>query len=294
MAAAKSAKYGIAAVVVALAIIAAALAVNPNGPVSSITSSIGSHSSSQGSVGSQSSSASGGQYTTTSSAGQSAQQTSSQSASSSTQVGSGTLNVYIKDAPPSDKTLKYLLVNATSVELSYEGSVSNTTATATSTTTGVTTFSTTMTQTSILSSSSGSGSSNTFTYAIPAGQGTDINLTSLQGNSLLLGSTDAPTGNVTRVTISLTGAEAFYTDGSSASLKVVANGKLMVPIHFEVQPGSSTDLTFDLTPNLVHISAADVLSPVIHVTAVGTTDSRTVTTTAQVDESQTSTTTTTT
>ena len=103
-----------------------------------------------------------------------------------------------------------------------------------------------------------------------------------------------PAGNITSIVISITGAKAFYTDGSSAQLKVVANGQLMVPIQFAIQANGSTDLTIDITPNLVHISQGDVLTPVIHVTSVekGSNNSTTTHTTS-VDEAQTTTGTTT-
>jgi len=90
------------------------------------------------------------------------------------------------------------------------------------------------------------------------------------------------------VVISVSGAKAFYTDGSSEQLKVTANGQLLIPIHFSVQASGSTDLTFDIMPNTVHISNGGVLNPVIHVAAVGKSQngSTTTTQTAEVDEAE--------
>ncbi len=152
--------------------------------------------------------------------------------------GTGTLNVYLTDAPPASLTLKYLLVNVTSISLRYEGNVST------------------------------SPPQNQFVFNVSASAGTNVNLTSLQGNSVLLGSKNMPAGNITSIVINITGARAFYTNGTSEQLKVVANGKLMVPIHFSIQKDGSTDLTIDITPNTIHTSQAGVLTPVIHVTTV--------------------------
>ncbi len=102
-----------------------------------------------------------------------------------------------------------------------------------------------------------------------------------------------PAGSITSIVLNLTGAKAFYTDGSTEQLKVVADGKLMVPIRFSIQANGSTDLTIDLTPNLVHISQAGILTPVIHVTTVEMGRNGTTTHTMEVDEAKASSATTT-
>lgn len=102
--------------------------------------------------------------------------------------------------------------------------------------------------------------------------GTNVNLTKLQGNALLLGATKVPAGNVTGIILNITGAKAFWTDGSSNQLKVVADGKLMTDIHFQVFANGSTNLTIDITPGGIHISPGNdkVLRPVIMVEVTGT------------------------
>lgn len=272
--------YAIAAVVVVAVIIGAAVVYNPFAPNTS----------------NQQTGAS-----STSSAGQTSQ-SSTQASSSSIQSGTGALNIYLTDAPPSSETLKYLLVNVSSVELTYQGSLAATTSTtsdstssSSSTSTSSTTSSSTTTTatTSTTTSQTSTQPQNTFVFKIPSNVGTNVNLTKLQGQSLLLGATTMPAGNITSVILNVTGAKAFYTDGSSEQLKVVADGKLMIPIHFGVAANGSTDLTFDVTPSLVHISQGGVLTPVIHATAVekGRSGSTTTHTTDVTETTQTSTTT---
>ncbi|MBI3840832.1 MAG: hypothetical protein HY297_02580 [Thaumarchaeota archaeon] len=190
--------------------------------------------------------------------------------------GTGTLSIYLKDSPHSNATLKYLLVNVTSVTLKYAvgegGNASTTTTTTNTTSTSTNTTSTTTTSTNTTSSSTQgqNGTQNRFVYIVPPGVGNNVNLTSLQGDGILLGTADAPAGEVVGVILNISGAEAFWTNGNSTALKVVANGKLMVPVHFQVLSNSSTDLTIDIVPNDIHISQGNmaVLSPVIHVTVV--------------------------
>ena len=202
-----------------------------------------------------------------------------QQSSTSAHGGTGTLSIYLTDAPPSNRTLRYLLVNVTSVDLRYEGNLSSTTATATPSSTGA-------------SSTTTNGSTvpqNLFVFKVPTSTGLNVNLTKLQGQSLLLGAAKMPAGNITSVILNITGAKAFYTNGSSEQLKVVADGKLMIPIHFRVQAHGSTNLTFDITPNLVHLSQRGVLTPVIHATAVEKgPDNSTTTETTEVTDTSTS------
>jgi hypothetical protein len=85
------------------------------------------------------------------------------------------------------------------------------------------------------------------------------------------------------------GARAYWMDGSSTQLKVVANGKLMVQVHFAIMNDGTANLIVDLTPNAIHISQgnASVLTPVIHVGVVSS-GSTTETTYATTTESETS------
>ncbi len=180
---------------------------------------------------------------------------SSQSTSVSYPGGVGTLNIYLADAPPASPSLKYLLLNVSSVVLKYSGNVSTT------------------------------APRDTYVFNVPAAKGKNANLTSLTGNGILLGATTAPAGNITDIILNITGAKGFFTDGSSAQLKVVANGKLMVHFPFQVYAKGTTDLKLDLQPNDIHISAgqAEVLTPVIRVSSVErsqtTTTTRSTTTT---------------
>ena len=99
---------------------------------------------------------------------------------------------------------------------------------------------------------------------VPASIGTNVNLTKLQGSGLLLGSPKVPAGNVTGIILNITGARAFWTDGSSSQLKVVAEGKLMADVQFKVFANGTTNLTVDVTPGSIHISAGpQVLRPVL-------------------------------
>jgi hypothetical protein len=126
-----------------------------------------------------------------------------------------------------------------------------------------------------------------FVYEVPASKGTNVNLTKLQGTKIFLGAPKVPSGKVTQIILNITGAEAFWTSGGHTQLKVVADGKLMIPIHFTVFASGTTNLTLDIVPNDIHISAGNmaVLSPVIHVTVVsednkGTTETETAQTSA--------------
>ncbi|MDE1853328.1 MAG: hypothetical protein KGI38_06230 [Thaumarchaeota archaeon] len=213
--------------------------------------------------------------------------------------GNGTLNIYLADPPPSSPTLKYLLVNVTSVTLKYSSnlteasssSTTSSTSTATSSTTSASS-STTSVSTSSSSSSSASSFENRFTYNVPSSLGTNVNITKYQGSSLLLGAPKVPAGNVTGIILNITGARAFWTNGSSTQLMVVADGKLMVNAHFEVQSNGTTNLTLSISPGDIHVSPgqASVLRPVIHVTAVSSGPNGTQTTeTTEITETETST-----
>lgn len=195
-----------------------------------------------------------------------------------------TLNIYLTDKP-SNVTLKSLVVNVTSLTLKYVGVES--TQTSTSSVSSSSSASTTTTS-SFSTSSTESESSNRFTYNISAKVGTNVNLTKLQGTQLLLGSPKIPPGNVTGLILHIMGARASYSDGTSEQLKVVADGKLMIPVHFVVQPNGTTNLTLDITPNMAHTSqgVAHVLTPVIHVTAVSSGDQGTSTFSTEASESE--------
>lgn len=216
--------------------------------------------------------------------------------------GKGTLNIYLADPPPSSPTLKYLLVNVTSVTLKYSSDLteaSSTTSTSSSTTSSTSTATSSTTSassstTSVSTSSSSSASSfeNRFTYNVSSSVGTNVNITKYQGSSLLLGAPKVPAGNVTGIILNITGARAFWTNGDSTQLKVVADGKLMVNAHFEVQSNGTTNLTLSVSPGDIHVSPgqASVLRPVIRVTAVSSGPDGTQTTeTTETTETETTT-----
>ena len=197
-------------------------------------------------------------------------------------ANSGTLNIYLTDAPVHNATLKYLLVNVTSVTLKYSSNLTETTTSTSSSSSTSSSVSSSTSETTTLSTSSSSSSTNTnfsggqdesesmFTYNVSSTVGLNVNLTKLQGNQILLGTSKVPAGNVSGIILNITGAEAFWTDGSHTQLKVVADGKLMINVHFSVQSDGTTNLTVDLAPGDVHVSPGNgsVLRPVVHVTAL--------------------------
>ncbi len=194
------------------------------------------------------------------------------SSSSLGSAGTGSLSIYMTDSPHSFPTLKYLLLNVSSVTLRYSSLGSNcsgqsTTSSTSTSETGVVT-STTSTNSTHTNSSQGEGPEHTFVFVVPPSVGTNVNITSLHGQGLLLGATNPPVGEVVKVTLGVSGAEAFWTSGPPTQLMVVANGKLMIPVHFAVNSNGSTTLTIDVTPSDIHISEGNmkVLTPVVHVT----------------------------
>ena len=199
-----------------------------------------------------------------------------------TSSGTGALNIYLTDAPPQTQALNRLIINVSSITFRYEGSI-ETTSTTSSTSSGASISTTTS-----ASSSTPDETENNFVYQVPSSIGTNVDLLKLKGQSLLLGATHEPAGTITSIVIGITGAKAFYADGTSEQLMLAADGKLMVPIEFNVLKDGSTNLTIDIQPNLVHISQGDVLTPVIHVTSVEQGEGGTSTHTGGVDESQTS------
>jgi Domain of unknown function (DUF4382) len=208
--------------------------------------------------------------------------------------GTGSLSIYLTDPPPSNATLHYLLLNVTSITLRYaSNSTQAATNTTTSTTTTGTTSSITSTTTSISGPEDGNESGTIYVFDVPSNLGTNVNITQYQGSALLLGSPKVPAGNVTGVVFNITGARAFWTNGSSSQLKVVADGKFMLPVHFTVQPDGSTSLTVQIAPGDIHVSQGNmkVLTPVIHVTVVSTGQNGTNTQTAETSETETTTTT---
>lgn len=206
-------------------------------------------------------------------------------------ASSGTLNIYLADPPPTNHTMKYLLVNVTSVTLKYS---SNVTETATSTSSSSTSLNTTTSATTATSTTSSTESSvnassfvNRFVYNVSSSVGTNVNLTKYQGTPLLLGSPKVPTGNVTGIILNISGAKAFWTDGTSSQLKVVANGKLMVNVQFTIEPGDTANMNISITPSSVHVSQGEVLRPVLLVVVTRSGATSTATTTSSVSTSTT-------
>ncbi|MCL4518939.1 MAG: DUF4382 domain-containing protein [Thaumarchaeota archaeon] len=238
----------VVAVILALSLAAGAMLLAPPGSSSTTSNSTGTNQTST----SQSSTSSGAQSST-------------QSTTTSGILGqSGTMNIYLTDAPPATPQFKYLLVNVSSVVLRYEGNVS------------------------------ASPPTNQWVYNVNSTVGTNVNLTSLVNSSVLLGATKVPAGNVTEIILQITGARAYFTDGNSTQLKVVANGKLMVPINFTVNANGAADVTVDITPNSIHLShgSTPVLTPVIHVTVAQSNQSTTTTVSATTTITETGSTTT--
>jgi uncharacterized protein DUF4382 len=197
----------------------------------------------------------------------------------------GTMNFYLADPPPSNATLKYLLVNVTSITLKYSSNLTETSSTTSSTSTGT---STSATSSSTSATSSQSEPENRFVFNVSSSVGTNLNLTKLQGNALLLGAAKVPAGNVTGIILNITGAEAFWTNGNHTQLKVVADGKLMINVHFTVQANGTSNLTVSISPGSIHVSQgnAKVLTPVVHAAEESSGSSGTVTTEATSTESE--------
>ena len=208
----------------------------------------------------------GTSQTSTQSSSSGSTQSSTQSTTTSGILGqSGTMNIYLTDAPPASPQFAYLLVNVSSVVLSYEGNVST------------------------------SPPTNQWVYQVNSTGGTNVNLTSLVNSSVLLGATKVPAGNVSEITLQISGARAYFTDGNSTQLKVVANGKLMIHAPFTVDANGSANVTVDITPNSIHLShgSTPVLTPVVHVTVVQKNQSTTTTVSATTTITETNSTTTT-
>ncbi len=169
--------------------------------------------------------------------------------------------------------MKYLLVNVTSVTLQYSSNGPSTTTTSSSVSTGSSTTSSTETSTGSTTTQSTSATSsasttqgnlsNVFVYNVSSSIGTNVNITKYQGSALLLGTPSVPTGNVTGIILNITGARAFWADGTSTQLTVVANGKLMVHVQFAIQSGGSSNMNISITPASVHVSQGGVLRPVL-------------------------------
>lgn len=199
--------------------------------------------------------------------------------------GSGALNIYLADAPIHNASLKYLLINVTSITLKYSSNLTETSTTggsssssssteSSSSNSGSSPSSSSSTTTATSSSSSSTGTQNEFqnrfVFNVPPNVGTNVNLTKLQLPGQLLGTQKAPAGNVTGIILNITGAEAFWADGTHTQLRVVADGKLMFNVRFSIQSNGTTNLTLDIVPGDIHISPGNgsVLRPVVHVTAV--------------------------
>ena len=90
-----------------------------------------------------------------------------------------------------------------------------------------------------------------------------FNLLALTNQSLLLGAVDVPTGNITMIVFQVSKAVAKFEDGSTAELTVVANGKFMIPIRFEVLSTGTTSLTIDIQPESLKITPSDILRPIV-------------------------------
>ncbi len=214
--------------------------------------------------------------------------------------GSGTMNIYLADSPAHNASLKYLLINVTSITLKYSPGMSATASTTSSSGSTASTSTAAMSSSSSYSTTSDapgstsapgqSGSENRYMFNVSSSLGTNVNLTKLQGSSVLLGSPRVPAGNVTGIVLQIAGAEAFWTNGNHTQLKVVANGKLMVPVHFTVHASGTTNLNLDLNPGDIHVSPGNgsVLSPVVHATAGSSGPGGAETTSTAVTESESS------
>lgn len=91
------------------------------------------------------------------------------------------------------------------------------------------------------------------------------NLTALQGNPDILGVGSVPDGNYTMIELHILEAKATFTENldENVTLTIMANGWVKIPFHFEVEEGVYTVVTLDFDVSQSHISAGNVLRPVI-------------------------------
>ena len=96
-------------------------------------------------------------------------------------------------------------------------------------------------------------------------------LTALTGDlSAIVGNASMPSGKYVMIVFNITEARAKFNntatgtvDSTYTPLRVVANGKLMVPVHFEIVNGTTTEVTLDFDLDQMKVNPNDVLRPVI-------------------------------
>ncbi len=146
----------------------------------------------------------------------------------------GTLILNIKDAPPQAGNLTKLLVTL------EPGSV-------------------------ILHRAAENGSENRIRLNMTAQANQEFDLLKLVGDiKTKIGEGSVPTGTYTMIEIHVASAKAaFAGSNNTVSLKVVDDGRLKIPVVFRVVQGQTTEVTVDITLQSTHISASEILRPVI-------------------------------
>jgi hypothetical protein len=140
----------------------------------------------------------------------------------------GTLRLQLTDAPP--KNLTYLYIEIDEVRLNRQGN------------------------------ESGIGPKIIFPIDTKI-----YNVTALQGLNEIIGENSVPDGNYTMIELHILSANATFADNldENVTLTVVANGWMKIPVHFRISEGDVTVVILDFDIESTHVSASDVLRPVI-------------------------------
>jgi hypothetical protein len=92
---------------------------------------------------------------------------------------------------------------------------------------------------------------------------TEYNVTKLKGDPVTLISS-VPEGNYTAIWLHIVEAKAtFANQNENVTLKIVAQGWLKIPIHTKVKSGELSMVVLDFDLEQTHVSASNVLTPVI-------------------------------
>ena len=95
---------------------------------------------------------------------------------------------------------------------------------------------------------------------------TEFDLLTLENVSTVLAAGELPVGNYTEIRFQIVNAWANTTEKEHQPLNVVANGWVMVKIHFTIEETSVTSVLVDIEVNEEPILNANILMPVVKAT----------------------------
>ena len=95
-----------------------------------------------------------------------------------------------------------------------------------------------------------------------------FNLLALQNVTKELSVAQISAGNYTKIRLEVKAANATFTDGSTADLRVPP-GHIDVIVSFEIKAGQETSLLIDMQPDTVAVSTSHNLKPVLKATVEG-------------------------